>query len=113
MPTTGSERKSNVLSLMVGCASHVEFVTKVTIMVCVKYFFLGKVSRINAKNYPLCVICLIQAKDVAAFHKITGELVGIPVETSDNLFKHMSKTSSILKFLLDMVRFIGFFCVKF
>ena len=91
MPTAGSECKSNVLSLMVGCVRLRRGICqKVTIMVCVKYFFRGKVSRIKAKNYPLCVICLIQAKDAAAFHKITGELVGIPVETSDNLFKYMS-----------------------
>ena len=74
---------------------------------------LGKFDKNNRENYTFCVICLIQAKNVAAFHKITGELVGIPVETSDNLFKHMSKTSSILKFFPDMVRFIGFFWVKF
>ena len=31
-----------------------------------------KFSRINLKNYPFSVICLIQARDVIAVHKITG-----------------------------------------
>ena len=46
-----------------------EFVTKVTNDICVKYFQVWvKFSRKNAKNYPICEICRIQAR----IFKITG-----------------------------------------
>ena len=39
----------------------VEFVTN---GICAKYFWaLVELSRINAKNYPLCEICRIQVRD--------------------------------------------------
>ena len=42
------------------CITDVEFVTN---GICAKYFWaLVELSRINAKNYPLCEICRIQVR---------------------------------------------------
>ena len=46
----------------VSADSDVEFVTKVTNDICVKYFWAQeKFSRINGKNYPIFEIVSIQA----------------------------------------------------
>ena len=74
----------------------VEFVTKVTILACVKYFWPWvKFSRITAKQFLFCVFCLIQTRYVAAS------------------LQNMSKTfSSILNVLPKMSRFTCFSRVK-
>ena len=54
-------------------APEVEFVTKVTDPGhCVKVLGRGKICNNQRKQLFFCVICLIQARDVVAFHKITG-----------------------------------------
>ena len=35
----------------------------------------GKFSRMNVKTLSFCVICLIQARNVATFHNTTGVII--------------------------------------
>ena len=53
--------------------AEVEFVTKVTDPGhCVKVLGRGKICNNQHKRLFFCVICLIQARDVVAFHIITS-----------------------------------------
>ena len=85
-----------ILYLLECIVPDVEFVTKVTILVRVNVWARVNFSRINVKRITLSVqfsfIIRIQARDVVAFHKITG-LVCNTVEKTDNLFKYIIKYS--------------------
>ena len=97
-------------------ALDMEFVTRVTSLARVKYFWVWEfLSRIYAKNTLFCVIFLFQARNFAVFHKTTGVSLYLSTLCLSLLYflqkklticlKHMSKTSSILKFLPKMSRF--------
>ena len=55
-------------------------------LACVIFFDWVKVSRINTKNHPFCVIRQIQAGLILGFHKITEVRMYLSAKT-DNLFK--------------------------
>ena len=86
-----------------------EFVTRVTSLARVKYFWAQvNLSRINRKKYPFCVICLIWARNVIAFHKVIGVSLYLGRKKMTIYSINMSKTSSIFKFLPKISQFTCF-----
>ena len=89
-----------------------EFATSTNSSASVKLFWARvKCARINAKNHPVCVICWNQARVVVGYHKITGVNSYLSTQTG-NLFKKISKTSSILNIVPKKVAISAFFLGK-
>ena len=100
MPTEGCALKSNVLSSMVVWLVRLRHGIRHKSRNHGLYeIFLprGKFQELKRKITLSVWFAEFRLKMLHLFTKLL-ELVGVPVETSNNLFKYMSKTSSILKF---------------